>query len=46
MVILKINGRDVGSVGDAGDLISNDSKNMFLVVYRGVYRWVSVMVEE
>ncbi|MEM9159416.1 MAG: Do family serine endopeptidase [Verrucomicrobiota bacterium] len=45
MVILKINGRQVDSVSDANSSINEGDKNMLLIVFGGVYRWVSVDVE-
>lgn len=45
MVILKVNGTSVSSVEEAKAAIRKGEKNMLLVVFRGVYRWVSVMDE-
>ncbi len=45
MVILKLNGKAVGSVEEAESLLIREGKNMLLVAYRGVYRFVPITIE-
>lgn len=45
MVIQKVNGKDVRNYEDAANALKQEGKNMFLVAYRGVNRWIGIEVE-
>lgn len=45
MVIQKVNGKDVRNYEDAASALKQEGKNMFLVAYRGVNRWIGIEVE-
>lgn len=45
MVIKKVNGKDVSSFEDAAAALKQAGKNMFLVSYKGMNRWIGVEVE-
>ncbi|EDY85292.1 PDZ domain protein [Verrucomicrobiia bacterium DG1235] len=45
MVIQKVNGKKVTDVGSAAAALNQNGKNMLLVTYRGVYRWIGVEIE-